>query len=73
VAPGAFHFIAGGRVGFEISRSLAANGYRVRSPGGYSIIAALVIEIIMTFMFVIIILGALVYGWLFAKPQANSV
>ncbi len=55
---GAFvlYFIATGKSGFELG-GFAANGYGEHSPGGYSLGAALVTEIVMTFMFLIIILG----------------
>lgn len=51
------YIIATGKAGFEIG-GFAANGYREHSPGGYSLLAALVTEVVMTFMFLIIILGA---------------
>jgi aquaporin Z len=51
------YIIATGKAGFEIG-GFAANGYGEHSPGGYSMLAALVTEIVMTFMFLIIILGA---------------
>ena len=51
------YIIATGKSGFEIG-GFAANGYGEHSPGGYSMLAALVTEIVMTFMFLIIILGA---------------
>jgi aquaporin Z len=51
------YIIASGKPGFEIG-SFAANGYDVASPGGYDIISALTIEIVLTFMFLFIILGA---------------
>jgi len=51
------YLIASGKPGFETG-NFAANGYGEHSPGGYSMIAALVCEIVMTFMFLIIILGA---------------
>lgn len=50
--------IASGKPGFELSSGLAANGYAEHSPGGYSLLAALVAEVVLTFMFLIIILGA---------------
>ena len=49
--------IASGKPGFEIG-GFAANGYGEHSPGGYSLLAAFATEIVMTFMFLIIILGA---------------
>jgi len=49
--------IATGKAGFEVG-GFAANGYGEHSPGGYSMLAALITEVVMTFMFLIIILGA---------------
>ena len=54
---GILYVIASGKAGFEIG-GFAANGYGEHSPGGYSMLAALVTEVVMTFMFLIIILGA---------------
>ncbi|GGG49438.1 aquaporin Z [Croceivirga lutea] len=51
------YLIVSGKPGFEIG-GFAANGYGEHSPGGYSMVSALVTEIVMTFMFLIIILGA---------------
>ncbi len=52
------YVIASGQVGFDASAGFASNGYGEHSPGGYSLTAALVTEVVMTFMFLIIILGA---------------
>ncbi len=52
------YIIASGQAGFDVTAGFASNGYAEHSPGGYSLIAALVTEIVMTFMFLIIILGA---------------
>jgi aquaporin Z len=57
-AGGVLHLIASGSPGFDVSAGFASNGYGVHSPGGYSLMAALVCEIVMTMMFLIIILGA---------------
>ena len=54
---GVLYIIATGKAGFEIG-GFAANGYGEHSPGGYSMVSALVTEVVMTFMFLIIILGA---------------
>jgi aquaporin Z len=54
---GILYLIASGKPGFELG-GFAANGFGEHSPGGYSMFAALVTEIVMTFMFLIIILGA---------------
>src|SRR5437764_41254 len=50
--------IASGKQGFDPSAGFAANGYAEHSPGGYSLLACLVAEIVLTFMFLMIILGA---------------
>lgn len=49
--------IASGKPGFELG-SFAANGYGEHSPGGYGLMAALVTELVMTFAFIFVILGA---------------
>ena len=58
VAGGVLYMIASGKAGFELSAGFASNGYGEHSPGGYSLLAALITEVVMTFMFLIIILGA---------------
>ncbi len=59
VAAGAVLFvIASGKAGFDASAGFASNGYGIHSPGGYSMLAALVTEVVMTAMFLIVILGA---------------
>jgi aquaporin Z len=58
VAGGVLYLIATGKAGFDVSAGFASNGYADHSPGGYSLLAALVTEIIMTMMFLIVILGA---------------
>ncbi|HPS77055.1 MAG TPA: aquaporin Z, partial [Thermoanaerobaculaceae bacterium] len=50
--------IASGKAGFDLTGGFASNGYEVHSPGGYSLVACLVCEVVMTFMFLMIILGA---------------
>jgi aquaporin Z len=53
------YVIASGQAGFDATAGgFAANGFGAHSPGGYSMVAALVTEIVMTFMFLMIILGA---------------
>ena len=54
---GILFLIATGKAGFEIG-GFASNGYGEHSPGGYSMLAALITEVVMTFMFLFIILGA---------------
>ena len=58
VAGGVLFVIASGKVGFDVAAGFAANGFAEHSPGGYSLLAALVTEIVMTMMFLLIILGA---------------
>jgi aquaporin Z len=58
VAGGVLYLIASGKAGFDVSAGFASNGYGAHSPGGYSLFAALVTEIVMTMMFLLIILGA---------------
>ena len=55
---GVLFVIASGKAGFTLSAGFAANGYDTHSPGGYSLVACIVAEIVLTFMFLIIILGA---------------
>jgi aquaporin Z len=58
VAGGVLYVIASGKAGFDVSAGFAANGYELHSPGGYSLLAALVTEVVMTMMFLLIIMGA---------------
>jgi aquaporin Z len=58
VAGGVLYIIASGKPGFELSGGFASNGYGAHSPGGYSLLAAFVTEVVMTMMFLIVILGA---------------
>lgn len=56
-AGGILYLIASGKAGFDVSSGFASNGYGTHSPGGYSLLAALVTEVVMTMMFLLIILG----------------
>jgi aquaporin Z len=58
VAGGVLYLIASGKAGFDVSAGFASNGYGAHSPGGYSFLAAVITEVVMTMMFLIIILGA---------------
>ena len=58
VAGGVLYVIASGQAGFDVSKGFASNGYGAHSPGGYSMLSALVIEIVLTMFFLIVILGA---------------
>ena len=55
---GVLYVIASGRVGFDLAGGFASNGYGAHSPGGYSLEAGFVAEMILTFMFLMIIQGA---------------
>ena len=55
---GVLYLIASGKAGFELSAGFASNGYGEHSPGGYSLLSALVAEVVMTMMFLLVILGA---------------
>lgn len=55
---GILYVIASGKAGFDINGGLASNGYAEHSPGGYSMMSALVTEVVLTFMFLVIILGS---------------
>jgi aquaporin Z len=57
LAAGALYLIASGKPDFELGR-FAANGYGEHSPGKYSLASSLITEVIMTFMFLLVILGA---------------
>ena len=58
VAGGVLYVIASGKPGFDVAAGFASNGYGEHSPGGYSLAAAAVTEIVMTAMFLLVILGA---------------
>ncbi len=58
LAGGVLYLIASGQAGFELSAGFASNGYGAHSPGGYSLQAALVCEVVMTMMFLLVIMGA---------------
>ena len=58
VAAAVLYVIASGAPGFDVAAGFASNGYGEHSPGGYSLVAAIVTELVMTFMFLIVILGA---------------
>jgi len=58
VAAFVLYVIAAGKPGFDVAAGFAANGYGEHSPGKYALLSCLVTEIVMTFMFLIVILGA---------------
>lgn len=57
-AGGVLFIIASGKAGFDVTAGFASNGYGAHSPGGYTLLAALVTEVVMTMMFLVVILGA---------------
>ncbi len=57
-AGGVLYLIASGQAGFDLSAGFASNGYGAHSPGGYSLPAALITEVVMTMMFIFVIMGA---------------
>jgi aquaporin Z len=58
LAAAVLYVIASGRAGFDVSAGFAANGYGQQSLGGYALGSCLVSELVMTFMFLLVILGA---------------
>jgi len=58
VAGGVLYVIASGQAGFDVSAGFASNGYGEHSPGGYSLTAALVTEVVLTMGFLFVIMGA---------------
>jgi len=57
-AGGVLYVIANGAAGFDVAKGFASNGYGVHSPGGYSLTAALVTEVVMTMFFLLVILAS---------------
>jgi len=57
-AGGVLYIIASGAAGFDVTKGFASNGYGAHSPGGYSLAAALVIEVVMTMFFLLVILAS---------------
>jgi aquaporin Z len=55
---GILYGIASGKAGFDLTAGFASNGYGMHSPGGYAIGSCLLAEVVLTFMFLMIILGA---------------
>ncbi len=58
IAAAVLYLIASGKAGFSLAGGFASNGYAEHSPDGYSLVACLVIEIVLTFIFLFVILGA---------------
>ena len=57
-AGGVLYLIASGKAGFDVAAGFASNGFGEHSPGQYSLLAALVCEVVMTMIFLIVILGS---------------
>ncbi len=57
-ASGVLFVIASGKAGFDVSAGFASNGYDTHSPGGYSLMACLVAEVVLTFIFLMVIQGS---------------
>src|SRR5947209_7540459 len=57
-AAGVLYVVASGKAGFDLGSGFASNGYAEHSPGGYSLIACFVAEVVLTFFFLMIIMGA---------------
>ena len=57
-AAGVLYIIASGKAGFSVAGGFASNGFGEHSPGGYSMLACLLIEVVLTFVFLFVIMGA---------------
>jgi aquaporin Z len=57
VGAGVLYIIASGKPGFDVAGGFASNGFGEHSPGGYSLLSALACEVVMTFVFLMVILG----------------
>ena len=55
---GTLYVIASGKAGFDVSGGFASNGYGAHSPGGYPLLSCLVAEVVLTFFFLMIIMGS---------------
>jgi aquaporin Z len=58
ISGGVLFLIASGKADFTLASGFASNGYGEHSPGGYSLLAALITEVVMTMMFLLVIMGA---------------
>ncbi len=58
IGAGILFVIASGKTGFDVHAGFASNGYGDHSPGGYGMVSALVAEIVLTFVFLMVILGS---------------
>jgi aquaporin Z len=58
LAGGVLYLIASGKAGFDVGAGFASNGFGEHSPGGYSLVSCFVAELVLTFMFLLVIMGA---------------
>jgi len=58
LAAAVLYAIASGKAGFDVSAGFASNGYGAHSPGGYALSSAFIAEVVLTFMFLLVILGS---------------
>jgi aquaporin Z len=58
VASALLYMIASGAPGFDVSKGFASNGFEAHSPGGYSLVACFVMEVVMTAVFLFVIMGS---------------
>lgn len=58
IGAGILYLIASGQAGFDVTAGFASNGFGEHSPGGYSMMAALIAEVVMTMMFILVIMGS---------------
>ncbi|MBV8073916.1 MAG: aquaporin Z [Candidatus Eremiobacteraeota bacterium] len=58
VAATVLFLIASGKTGFDVHAGFASNGYDAHSPGGYAMSSAMIVEVVLTFMFLLVILGS---------------
>ncbi|MBT5766073.1 MAG: aquaporin Z [Kordiimonadaceae bacterium] len=58
IGAGILYLIASGQTGFDVTAGFASNGFGDHSPGGYTMMAALIAEVVMTMMFILVIMGS---------------
>lgn len=58
IGAGILYLIASGQAGFDVTAGFASNGFGDHSPGGYTMMAALIAEVVMTMMFILVIMGS---------------
>jgi aquaporin Z len=58
IGAGVLYIIASGAAGFDVAKGMASNGYAAHSPGGYTLMASALCEVVMTMMFLFVIMGS---------------